>query len=256
MATAEPVIIRKCPANNLFFSLFIFRPLPDRTRTVGHPGGPPPAPSGRRRRKNHKGHQRTRYAAEEHTSQTYTSSKKPYDTVSARMSRKRDERCPAGMAGGCRDKSHTGQGGCGSDDCCRSTVQEVLVSKRGRPSCPVHPASAACVHVSSTSPGSNYHHLPQQGPEVTGGAGRGWREDGSTDRTANRAVRYVKYKYSGADTRRRRKEDSCSIVSKDIISAQPQTVAREDLSNQTSGVFSGDRRRASLLKVKKLPASH
>lgn len=239
--------VRRCPAKNLSSAPFFFRPH-GRTRTAGHPGGPPPAPAGRKRRKNHKRHHRTRCVAEEHTPQTRTASEKSHHAVRARMNRKRHERRTAGVGGSCRDKSHTGQGGCsGSDGSCCPAIREVLVSKRGRPFCPVHPASASCVHARSMSPDLNRHHLRQQGPEVAGGAGRGWREAESTDRATNRPERYATYK---ADARRRRDEDGC-IMYKDVISAQPQTGgSREDPPNRTLGPASGDRMRASLLKVR------
>lgn len=165
------------------------------------------------------------------------------------MSRTLHERHPAGMGGSYRGKSHTERGVRGSDNYCRPTVREVLMSERGRPSFPVHPASAACVHAGSTSLDQNHQSLPQQGPEVTGGAGGGWREGESTDSATKRAARYVKDKVGA---RRRRNEDGCSTVSEDIFSAQPQAVAREDQSNRTvAGPANGDRRRASLLKVRK-----
>lgn len=246
-----------------------FAPLHGRTRAAGHPGAPPPAACGRKRRKPHKRHHRTRCADEEQTPSTHTQIGKSHHAVCARLTSKkshdRHHHPAGGVAGSCRDKSHTGQrGGCCSDDyCCRPTTREVLVSERGQPSGPAHPASAsasvACVHqAGSTSPpvsGHHHHRPPQQEPGVAGGAVSGWREEEPTDRdrAINRAARYVNCKAD--ERRRRRSEDDCrSIISmsKDNVSAQSQTVARENLSSgRTLGPASVDRRRrrASLLKV-------
>jgi len=212
-----------------------------RVRAVGHPGAPPPAPGGRKRRKQHR-------SKEGHKPQTTTSPEKARLNSRARVSRKRRERQPIRVAGvrgtaSRNSSSGSGHGGYGSDDSDHAVNRTVVLPEEVcRPPYPVHPTSASCATTSSTSPGSNR-------PEMAGSRARG--DVVSTDlRSICRA--------EGDDAAQ--KEDAnqthgggdCVKSSGVIGGAHNQLDPEEgEQPSHRSSVESSEKRRASLLRVRR-----
>lgn len=191
-------------------------------KTVGHPGAPPPNRLRRRKRNKH----RSQHAQDENTPQTNSPCDRAHHDVRARVRRKHHERNPAGARG--RDTSHTGQGGSGSDDSCHATT---------RPPCPVHPSSPSCAQARFMSSDLNR-------AQVVGiRAGRGIDPAGWA---AGRAEGGAVHKEPAS----RRRVERGGIVSKNTIATQYQVDSGEEPAIFSSAA-SGDKRRASLLRVRR-----
>lgn len=210
-----------------------------RVRAVGHPGAPPPAPGGRKRRKPHR-------SKEGQKSQTTASPEKTCQSFRARVSRKRRERQSARVLG-CRgapsrSSSGGGHGGYGSDDSYHTAIRTFASPEAGRTPYPVHPASASYVVTSPNSPGWNR-------PEMAGVVAR--REVASTDlRSICQAEGDFAKQKEGVS---RTHGGGDHVKSSDIIGgAKNQMDAEEgEESSHRSSMESGQKRRASLLRVRR-----